>query len=77
MLSEKERNIAMICRKEMALSRDNMWLIVSVITEISASSLLLQTQFVFAVPNLATTPIKPMCIKRCCDCSKQSTYSIP
>ena len=27
----------------------------------------------FAVPNLATTPIKSTCIKRCCDCSKQRT----
>ena len=40
MLREKERNIAMICRKDMAVSQDNMWLIVS------ASSLLLQTQVV-------------------------------
>ena len=40
MLREKERNTAMICRKDMAVSQDNMWLIVS------ASSLLLQTQVV-------------------------------
>ena len=44
MLRENERNIAMICRKEMAVSQDNMWLIVSLTTVISASSLLLQTQ---------------------------------
>ena len=47
MLREKERNIAMICRKEMAVSQDNIWLIVSLTTVISASSLLLQTQVVF------------------------------
>ena len=40
MLGEKERSIGMICRKDMAVSQDNMWLIVS------ASSLLLQTQVV-------------------------------
>ena len=34
----------MICRKEMAVSQDNMWLIVSLMTVISASCLLLQTQ---------------------------------
>ena len=44
MLRENERNIAMICRKEMAVSQENMWLIVSLTTVISASSLLLQTQ---------------------------------
>ena len=46
MLRENERNIAMICRKEMAVFQDNMWLIVSLTTVISASSLLLQTQVV-------------------------------
>ena len=40
MLREKEKNIAMICRKDMAVSQDNMWLIVS------PSCLLLQTQVV-------------------------------
>ena len=38
MLREKERNIAMICRKDMVVSQDNMWFIAS------TSSLLLQTQ---------------------------------
>ena len=38
MLREKERNIAMICRKDMAVSQDDMWLIVSPITVVSASS---------------------------------------
>ena len=38
MLRENERNIAMICRKEMEVSQDNMWLIVSFTTVISASS---------------------------------------
>ena len=42
----KERNIAMICRKDIAVSQDNMWLIVSFTTVISASSLLFQTQVV-------------------------------
>ena len=46
MLRENKRNIAMICRKEMVASQDNMWLIVSLTTVISASSLLLQTQAV-------------------------------
>ena len=46
MLREKERNIAMTCRKEMKVSQDNVWLIVSLMTVISASSLLLQTQVV-------------------------------
>ena len=46
MLRQKERNIAMICRKDMAASQDNMLLIVSLTTVISASSLLLQTQVV-------------------------------
>ena len=36
----------MICRKEMAVSQENMWLIVSLTTVISASNLLLQTQVV-------------------------------
>ena len=44
MLRENERNIAMICRKKMAVSQDNMWLIVSLTTVISASSPLLQIQ---------------------------------
>ena len=44
MLREKER--AMICRKDMAVSQHNMWLIVSLTTLISASSLLLQTQVI-------------------------------
>ena len=46
MLRENERNIAMICRNEMAVSQDSMWLIVSLTTVISASSLFLQTQVV-------------------------------
>ena len=46
MLREKGRNVAMVCRKEMAVSQDNMWLIVSYMIVISASSLLLQTQVV-------------------------------
>ena len=40
MLREKERNTAMICRKDIAVSQDDMWLIVSLTTVISASSLL-------------------------------------
>ena len=36
----------MTCRKDMADSQDNMWLIVSLMTVISASSLLFQTQVV-------------------------------
>ena len=48
MLREKERNIAMICRKDMTVSQDNVRLIVSLTTVIiSASSLLLQTQVLF------------------------------
>ena len=39
-----ERNIATVYRKEMAVSQDNMWLIVSLMTVIRAPSLLLQTQ---------------------------------
>ena len=46
MLRENERNIALICRKEMVVSQDNMWSMVSLTTVISASSLLLQTQVV-------------------------------
>ena len=56
---EKERNIAMICRKDMAVPQDNTWLIVSLMTVISAPSLLLQTPSntsPFAVPNLVTAP---------------------
>ena len=45
MLREKERNMAMVCRKDMAVSQDT-WLIVSLMTLISASSVLLQTQVV-------------------------------
>ena len=40
-------NIAMICTKEIEVSQDNVWLIVSLMAVISASSLLLQTQVVF------------------------------
>ena len=36
----------MVYRKEMTVSQDNMWLIVSLMTVISAPSLLLQTQVV-------------------------------
>ena len=46
MLREKERNTAMICREEMAVSQDNRWLIAYLMTAISASSLLLQAQVV-------------------------------
>ena len=46
MLREKERCIAMISRKEMAVSQNNMWLMVSLMVVISASSLLFQTQVV-------------------------------
>ena len=41
----------MVYRKEMAVSQNNMWLKVSFMTVISASSLLLR----LAVPNLTTT----------------------
>ena len=40
----REKNMAMIGRKEMVVSQDNMWLVVSLMTAISVSSLLLQTQ---------------------------------
>ena len=40
MPGEKERNIAMMCRKKMVVSQDDMWLLVS------ASNLLFQTQVV-------------------------------
>ena len=63
----------MIWKKEMAVSHDNMWLIVSLMAVIKCFKSIPSNTSRSTFPKLATTPIKSTCIKRCCDCSKQCT----